>query len=295
LLYNTGKKGRRTGLGFTALADALAALGLPFDSKDALLFTEEMMRKKCEAEFDSSIDMSIERGKFEIFEADIENQSDFIKMLKAELPHVYNRMMKHGRRNISISTVAPTGSLSILAQTSSGIEPVYMLSYTRRKKINASDQTQRVDFTDAMGDKWQEFTVFHHKVKNWMDVTGNKNIIESPYAGSTAPEIDWEKRVSMQAVVQKYTTHSISSTINLPSDVSMDKVGNIYMQAWQQGLKGITVYRDGSRSGVLVQESSKKETSVITDSQAPERPKKLEAQIVRFMNENESGLLLWAC
>ncbi len=300
LLYNTGKRGRRTGLGFTALADAIAALGYRFDSDDALKQVEEIMRTKLQAEFDSSIDMAIERGKFADFDPEIEKQSEFVQMLEKEFPEIHQRMMQYGRRNISISTVAPTGSLSILAQTSSGIEPVFMLSYKRRKKVNPNDPNVKVDFVDDTGDAFEEFTVYHHKLKDWMKITGKKDIKESPYHGSTAPEIDWRKRVKMQALVQKYTTHSISSTINLPEDTSVDLVGKIYMEAWKQGLKGITVYRDGSRSGVLIsdkKDDKKKEgkshikTENIQVNVFPKkRPKKLEADIIRFFNKREEWL-----
>jgi ribonucleoside-diphosphate reductase alpha chain len=294
LLYDAGKKGRRTGLGFTALGDALAALGMKFDSSNGLAEIEKMMKTKCEAEFESSIDMSIERGSFEGFDEKIEKTSEFVQMMEKELPSVYKRMMKHGRRNISLSTVAPTGTLSMLAQTSSGIEPVFMLSYKRRRKINQNDPNARVDFTDHMGDKWQEFTVYHSKVKEWMEITGEKDIKKSPYNGSTAPEIDWIQRVQIQAAVQKYVTHSISSTINLPNDVSVEKVGDIYLEAWKKGLKGITVYRDGSRSGVLIsdkKEEKKKEVAAeIVETQAPKRPKSLEAEIVRFSNDYEKWI-----
>ena len=293
LLYEAGKKGRRTGLGFTALADTMAGLGFAFDSKEALIEVEKIMRTKCESEFNSSIDMAIERGKFEAFNPKIEDTSEFIQMLKKELPEVYKRMMKQGRRNISLSTVAPTGTLSMLAQSSSGIEPVFLLSYKRRKKINPLDKNVRVDFTDASGDSWQEFDVYHHKLKLWMEVTGEKDIAKSPYQGSTATEIDWMKRVELQSIVQKYTTHSISSTINLAKDVSVENVGEIYLQAWEQGLKGITVYRDGSRSGVLVSNDEKKKEKVvdgIVESIAPKRPEKIEAEIIRFMNHDEKWI-----
>ncbi|TSA50155.1 MAG: ribonucleoside-diphosphate reductase, adenosylcobalamin-dependent, partial [Sphingobacteriales bacterium] len=204
----------------------------------------------------------------------------------------YARMMEHGRRNISISTVAPTGSLSILAQCSSGLEPVFMLSYKRRRKINPDDKNGRVDFTDAMGDSWQEFEVYHPKLKMWMDVTHRSDISQSPYAGSSAAEIDWMKRIELQSIVQKYTTHSISSTINLPEDVAVEKVGDIYLEAWMKGLKGITIYRDGSRSGVLVSNEKKLEAAIeeIKESTAPKRPKKLDAEVLRFMNENEKWI-----
>jgi ribonucleoside-diphosphate reductase alpha chain len=289
-LYEAGKKGRRTGLGFTALADALAAMNIAFDSDNALSMVEMMMKEKCRAEFDSSIDMAIERGTFEGFDTAIEDQSEFVNMMKAELPDIYNRMMKYGRRNISISTVAPTGTLSLLSQTSSGIEPVFMLSYKRRRKVNAEDSKAKTSFVDQSGDAWQEFEVYHHGLKKWMTANNNTDYSKSPYAGSTANEIDWKKRIKMQAVVQKYTTHSISSTINLPENVSAETVGEIYMQAWSAGLKGITVYREGSRSGVLVKKEEKKAQPVLTESSAPKRPEILAAKVIRFMNADEKWI-----
>ncbi|MBI4930364.1 MAG: adenosylcobalamin-dependent ribonucleoside-diphosphate reductase [Bacteroidetes bacterium] len=293
LLYDAGKKGRRTGLGFTALGDTLAALGYNFDSAEAIVEVEKIMKSKCEAEFDSSIDMALERGKFEAFDEKYENTSEFIQTLKKELPHVYNRMMTFGRRNISLSTVAPTGTLSMLTQTSSGIEPVFMLTYKRRRKVNVHDKNSRVDFVDPSGDSWQEFIVYHPKLKMWMDATGETDITKSPYSGSTASEIDWKKRIGLQAVVQKYTTHSISSTINLSSNVSMEQVGEIYLEAWKKGLKGITVYRDGSRSGVLVANDEKKKnkkSDSIIETRPPKRPKALEADVIRFLNHNEKWI-----
>jgi ribonucleoside-diphosphate reductase alpha chain len=295
LLLKTGKEGRRTGLGFTALADMIAALGMPIDSDEAIAKVEEIMKEKCRAEFDSSIDMSLERGRFVGFDAKIEKTSEFVQMLEVELPEVYERMMKFGRRNISISTVAPTGTLSMLAQTSSGIEPVFMTHYKRRRKINEQDREAKVDFIDDLGDKWQEFTVYHHNLKTWMEITGETDITKSPYAGSTAPEIDWNKRVEMQAVVQKYVTHSISSTINLPNDVSLDEVSNIYMESWKQGTKGITVYRDGSRAGVLVSADDNGKNDVLENNEfketkAPSRTKRLDAKVVRFQNNKEKWI-----
>ena len=295
LLLKTGKEGRRTGLGFTALADMVAALGMAIDSDDAIAKVEEIMKEKCRAEFDSSIDMSLERGSFVGFDAKIEKTSEFVQMLEVELPEVYERMMKFGRRNISISTVAPTGTLSMLAQTSSGIEPVFMTHYKRRRKINEQDREAKVDFIDDLGDKWQEFTVYHHNLKTWMEITGETDITKSPYAGSTAPEIDWNKRVEMQAVVQKYVTHSISSTINLPNDVSLDEVSNIYMESWKQGTKGITVYRDGSRAGVLVSADDNGKNDVLENNEfketkAPSRTKRLDAKVVRFQNNKEKWI-----
>ena len=307
LLYNTGKIGRRTGLGFTALADCVAALGHSIDSTEALNAVDEIMRTKFAAEFDSSIDMAIQRGAFGNFDPEVEKTSEFVQMMEKEFPAIYKRMMENGRRNISISTVAPTGTLSMLAQTSSGIEPVFMLGYKRRRKINSAADDAKVTFVDDMGDSWEEFDVFHPKLNEWMKVTGETDVNLSPYAGSTAPEIDWIKRVELQALVQKYVTHSISSTINLPEDIEVDKVAEIYIESWKKGLKGITVYRDGSRSGVLVSSDKKKEKTEAekqeADEQAlsnfsksfgitsaPKRPKKLQADVIRFQNDYEKWM-----
>lgn len=292
LLQETGRKGRRTGLGFTALADAMAALGLKFDTSEAIAEVDKLMKTKISAEFDSSIDMAIERGQFEVFNRTVEDTSEFVQMMQEEFPEMYTRMMNYGRRNISISTVAPTGSLSMLAQVSSGIEPVFMTSYKRRRKINQDDKNAKVDFVDDLGDAFEEFVVYHKKVEEWMKITGETDVSKSPYAGATASEIDWEKRVEMQALVQKYTTHSISSTINLASDVSEDLVGDIYMDSWKKGLKGITVYRDGSRSGILIADDKKEadESDYEKEVAFIKRPKKIEAEIVRFHNESEKWL-----
>ena len=286
LLYETGKKGRRTGLGFTALGDALAALGLKFDTDEGKIALEQIMRAKCEAEFDSSVDMAVERGAFDGFDPKIENTSKFVQMMEEEFPGLHQRMMENGRRNISLSTVAPTGTLSMLAQTSSGVEPVFLLSYKRRRKVNSRDEKARVTFVDELGDAWEEFTVYHPKVKEWMRISGKEDPAESPYAGSTAPEIDWIQRVEIQSIVQKYTTHSISSTINLPSDVSEEKVGEIYLESWKRGLKGITVYRDGSRSGVLISDKEEKEQ----DQAHPKRPNTIDARVIRFKNEDRNWI-----
>jgi len=292
-LYEKGKNGRRTGLGFTALGDAVAALGLRYDSNKALEEVEKIMKQKCKAEFDSSIDMSIERGSFEGFDTKIEKQSHFVQMMKEEMPVVYKRMMKYGRRNISLSTVAPTGTLSLLAQTSSGIEPAFMLSYMRRRKINPNDIGAKVDFIDDLGDKWQEYEVFHNHFKTWKEISGKSEVEKSPYYKSTAEEIDWTRRIRMQSIIQKYVTHSISSTINLPEDVSVEKVGEIYMKSWEMGLKGVTVYRTGSRSGVLISKEEKqrlKEEKYFSEHNAPKRPKNLESQVIRFQNDGEKWI-----
>lgn len=289
LFYDSGKRGRRTGLGFTALADTIAALGIKFDSDKSLVEIERISKTKCRAEFDSSVDMAIERGPFADFNAVIENTSDFVMMMQAEFPELYQRMMLHGRRNISLSTVAPTGTLSLLSQTSSGIEPVFQLHYKRRKKINSSDPHARVDFIDQSGDAWQEFDVYHPKLKEWMNANNKTDINESPYFQATAAEIDWLKRIQIQAIVQKYTTHSISSTINLSNETNKTTVGEIYLEAWKQGLKGITVYRDGSRSGVLISADSKENKEQLV-SGAAKRPEKIEAVVVRFTNIHEKWI-----
>jgi ribonucleoside-diphosphate reductase alpha chain len=286
LLRDTGIKGRRTGLGFTGLADALAGINLKYDSDTAIEAVEGILRTKCRAEFDSSVDMAIERGAFAAFDPVVERTSEFTAMLAHELPEVHGRMMKHGRRNISLSTVAPTGTLSLLTRTSSGIEPVYMLGYTRRRKITHAEPNAVVSFTDDLGDQWEEFTVHHPRLLDWMQATRRTDPAESPYAGATANDIDWRRRVRLQSVVQKFTTHSISSTINLPSTATVEEVGGIYLEAWKQGLKGITVYRDGSRSGVLVATDVASTPGIDPNIHMP-RPERLEADVLRFNNDAE--------
>ena len=292
-LYNKGKSGRRTGLGFTALGDTLAAMNFNYDSDEGIQLIKKIMETKFIAEFDSSIDMSIQRGKFEDFNPVHENKSDFVLMMKNEYPELYDRMMKFGRRNISISTVAPTGSLSILTQTTSGIEPLFQIGYKRRKKININEPDPKIDFVDEMGDAWTEFNVLHYRVKQWLNLNDINDVdvayTSSPYVDSTASKIDWIKRIGIQSIVQKYVTHSISSTINLPEDVPIEKVGEIYIEAWKHGLKGITVYREGSRNGVLV--SQKEENmEVYEENNASKRGKRLKGEIHRFQNSLEKWI-----
>ncbi len=258
LLLEQGRAGRRTGLGFTALADSLAALGIRLSDAKAVSMTERIMKVKCEAEFDSSIDMAVERGKFSGFDPSCEHKSGFVLMLKEQFPGIYKRMMKYGRRNVSLSTVSPSGTVSILTRTSSGIEPVFMLRYIRRRKVQAGKDAAGELVTDASGDAWQEFEVQHPKFDLWKKISGLEDASASPYAGSTAHELHWKTRLKLQAIVQRYTTHSISSTLNLPEGTSVEMVGRIYMQAWKMGLKGVTVYLAGSRSGVLVDAVEKK-------------------------------------
>jgi ribonucleoside-diphosphate reductase alpha chain len=287
-VYKTAKASRRTGLGFTGLGDALAALGLAYDSELALNMIENIMDAKMTSELDCTIDMAITRGTFEGWNYNLE-LNDFYLMIGENFPSQAKRMMHYGRRNVSWSTVAPTGTVSLLAQTTSGIEPLFMSHYMRRKKVNPSDENVRVDFTDDTGDTWQEYAVLHPKFKDWLklndpDIPKDVYTTEflkdwfkvSPWFGSTAPEIDWVQRVQVQSTIQKYITHSISSTINLPSDVSLEAVSEIYLESWKKGVKGITVYRDGSRSGVLVSNDSKPKNS-FEYKDAVKRPKELEA------------------
>lgn len=295
----TALSSRRTGLGFTALGDTLAALGMKYDSDEALKFIERVMKTKVESELDCTIDLSVLRGSFVGWDIDKEyepqsyvGQNSFYDFIKCNFPEQWERMFKYGRRNVSWSTVAPTGTVSLMAQTTSGIEPLFMPFYMRRKKVNPNDKDVKVDFTDQNGDTWQEFPVLHQKFKDWILTNTNqvegkewtekdwdKTFLEdafkeSPWYGSTANDIDWVKRVEIQGIIQKYITHSISSTINLPENVSEEEVAEIYMESWEKGLKGITVYRDGSRSGVLVSNENKsKQTFEYRD--APKRPKSL--------------------
>jgi len=300
----TALSSRRTGLGLTGLGDMLAALNLKYDSNASLGFIETLMKLKMESELDCTTDMAITRGTFvgwdPHMEFDGENPTvgtnDFYQFIVDVFPEHANKMWKYGRRNVSWSTVAPTGSLSILAQVTSGLEPLFMPYYMRRKKVNPNDEDSRVDFTDQNGDTWQEFPVLHQKFKDWLSTWDISNYVglkqvdeltqkeletlfeQSPWYKATANDIDWIRRVEIQSVIQKYITHSISSTINLPSDVTEEEVANIYLESWRMGLKGITVYRDGSRSGVMVAADSKpKEGFEYVD--AIKRPRELNADV----------------
>ena len=322
-IRETAKASRRTGLGFTALGDALAALNYKYDSEEALLFIEQVSYLKMEAELDCTIDMAILRGTFDGWSKekeftnhpDIIGMNDFYDFVLINFHTQAKRMMEYGRRNVSWSTVAPTGTVSLLTQTTSGIEPIFsQYPYIRRKKINPNDKDVRVDFVDEVGDSWQEFVVIHPKLLEYLrfiNVDFNldpenkedqdelvKNISnfldnnKSPWTGSTANDIDWIKRVEIQGIVQKYTTHSISSTINLPSNVTEEEVSDIYLHSWKKMLKGITVYRDGSRSGVLIEANKEKENKLVTfnENHAPKRPKSLPCKVVRFNNNKEKWI-----
>ena len=300
-------KGRRTGLGITGEGDMLAALGIKYGTDKGNKFTTDLHMKLKHSAYDSSCIMAQERGSFPIWDKNREENNPFLLRIKGENPELYSRLIKYGRRNIALLTIAPTGSVSILTQTSSGIEPVFMVSYMRRRKINPDDKDSRVDFTDEVGDCWQEYPVFHHKFEVYLEANGydvnevknmkqdqiNAIVEKSPYFGATSNDVDWVKKVEMQGMVQKHIDHSISVTVNLPNDISEEMVAKVYETGWKSGCKGMTVYRDGSRSGVLVSTSEKKaeeKEKLFQDHNAPKRPKKMDAEIVRFQNNHEKWI-----
>jgi ribonucleoside-diphosphate reductase alpha chain len=270
-------KGRRTGLGVTGLADTLAAIGVAYGSQKSILKVSQIFETFKHAAFDCSCEMAKELGAFPIWKWSLEKDSEFLKQIEKENPELYAKMAKYGRRNIGLLTLAPAGSVSIETQTSSGGEPVFASSHTRRKKVNPNDSHTKVDFIDEKGDSWQHFKVFHAPLALWMKVTGETDISKSPYHGSFSADIDWESRVELQAAIQKHIDHAISSTVNLPESATEDDVARIYTKAWKSGCKGITVYRDGSRSGVLIKNDKKE--FVITKTHAPKRPEKVKGEI----------------
>lgn len=296
--------GRRTGLGVTGEGDMLAALGLTYGTDKGNYFSEKIHKMLKLSAYRSSVMMAKERGTFPIYDTNKERLNPFILRIKDEDPELYELMLKHGRRNISLLTVAPTGTASLLTQTTSGIEPVFLPVYKRRRKINPNDNDIRVDFVDETGISWMEYPVFHHKFETWLKSEGyDVNIVKtmtmeqvneivkmSPYYKATSNDVDWVKKVEMQGLIQKHVDHSISVTVNLPNDVSEEIVGAVYETGWSVGCKGITVYRDGSRSGVLISDEDKKRNEkdkLFKDHNAPKRPKRLKADIVRFQNNHE--------
>lgn len=283
--------GRRTGLGVTGLGDALAMLGLTYGSEESVEKTEEIYKSLCISSYKSSCQLAKERGSFPVYDFEKEKNNKFINRVFEECPELREMHKEHGRRNIAITTTAPCGSVSMLTQTTSGIEPAFMLSYTRRKKVNPDDPTATVDFEDKLGDQWQNFTVYHHGFKQWMDQTGLNKESESPYHLATANEINWESAVDVQAAAQRWVCHAISKTINLPNDVSVEDVKKVYWRGWKQGLKGVTVYRDGCRSGVLVSTEDSENTSFETIS-APKRPETLDCEIHRAQVKGEAWTIL---
>ena len=297
-------QGRRTGVGITAEGDMLAALNLRYGSKEANEFSVEVHKALALSAYRSSVEMAKERGAFEVYNADREKNNPFILRLKKADENLYQDMVKYGRRNIALLTIAPTGSTSLMSQTTSGIEPVFMPVYKRRRKVNPNDKDVRVDFIDEVGDSWEEYIVFHHHFKTWMEVDGydtSKNyaneeiqdlIEKSPYYKATSNDIDWLSKVEMQGAIQKWVDHSISVTINIPNEATEELVNQLYIKAWEVGCKGVTVYRDGSRSGVLVAADAKKEEKEAPVLQAfpTKRPQILEAEVVRFQNNKEKWI-----
>ncbi|MBN1197734.1 MAG: adenosylcobalamin-dependent ribonucleoside-diphosphate reductase [Bacteroidales bacterium] len=297
-------QGRRTGFGITAEGDMLAALGTRYGSDEAIDFSVEVHKILTIETYRSSVIMARERGPFPLYDAEREKHNPFLGRIREAAPDVYEDMVNFGRRNIAMLTIAPTGSVSILTQTTSGLEPVFAVSYKRRRKVNPNDKNVVVTFTDEVGDTWEEYNVFHHNFVTWLETAGYKvedvthmddehlqQIIQkSPFHRATANDIDWLAKVKMQGAVQKWVDHSISVTVNVPADTPQELIGTIYETAWKSGCKGMTVYRDGSRSGVLVNNEPKKEkedVSEFRETRAPHRPEKLEAEIVRFQNDKE--------
>ena len=301
-------KGRRTGVGVTAEGDMLAALGLRYGTEEATEFSEKVHSVIAVEAYRSSVQMAKERGAFEVYNAKREENNPFVARIKAQDEALYQEMMKYGRRNIACLTIAPTGTTSIMTQTTSGIEPAFMPVYKRRRKVNPNDVNVRVDFIDPEGDAFEEYIVFHHKFAEWMRVNGidtEKNytqeeldeiIARSPYYKATSNDIDWLQKVKMQGRVQKWVDHSISVTINLPATATEELVSQLYLEAWKSGCKGCTIYRDGSRSGVLVSVSKKDDEKkddkrcVCFSMSEYERPKELNCDIVRFQNKKEKWI-----
>ncbi len=297
-------RGRRTGLGTTAEGDMHAALGLRYGTPEATAFSEEVHRAVALAAYRESVEMARQRGAFEVYDTEREAANPFIARLSAADPQLYADMCRFGRRNIACLTIAPTGTTSLMTRTSSGIEPVFMPVYKRRRKINAAEVNARVDYTDDSGDQFEEYIVYHPKFLDWMKVAGidtekhytheelDDIVARSPYAGATANDIDWHEKVAMQGRVQKWVDHSISVTINLPADVSVAEVEALYREAWHAGCKGCTVYRDGSRSGVLISVEKKKDEQPCNCHQPlmTKRPIELEADVVRFQNNKEKWI-----
>ena len=296
-------KGRRTGVGTTAEGDMLAALGYRYGTPEATDFSESVHKALAIAAYGSSVDMAAERGPFEIFDAEREKNNPFIGRLREASPELYEKMLAHGRRNIACLTIAPTGTTSLMTRTTSGIEPVFMPVYKRRRKVNANDVDVRVDYVDDSGDAFEEFVVYHPKFIDWMRIHGieirsdytqdqlNELVAQSPYAGATSNDIDWLEKVKMQGRIQRWVDHSISVTINLPATVSEELVNRLYLEAWHAGCKGCTVYRDGSRSGVLV--AMEKKAAAKVEPEIPhvgKRPIELEADVVRFQNNKEKWI-----
>nr|WP_222622075.1 MULTISPECIES: adenosylcobalamin-dependent ribonucleoside-diphosphate reductase [Parabacteroides] len=300
-------QGRRTGVGITAEGDMIAALGLRYGTDEATECAEEIQKTLALEAYRSSVMMAKERGAFEIYDSKREDKNPFINRLREADPGLYEDMLKYGRRNIACLTIAPTGTTSLMTQTTSGIEPVFLPVYRRRRKVNPNDAETRVDFVDETGDAFEEYVVFHHKFVTWMQANGysvikkytqeeiDELVAKSPYYKATSNDVDWLQKVRMQGRIQKWVDHSISVTINLPSDASEELVDSLYVEAWKCGCKGCTVYRDGSRSGVLLSTEKKKEKKDDCNCMQPPvivstRPRELEADVVKFQNNREKWI-----
>ena len=295
------EEGRRTGVGITAEGDMLAALGLTYGTDNATDFSIEIHKTVALEAYRSSVNMARERGAFTIYDSQREKNNPFINRLKNEDEKLYRDMVRYGRRNIALLTIAPTGTTSLMTQTTSGIEPVFMPFYKRRRKVNPNDKEVTITFVDDVGDSWEEYLVFHHKFLIWLEVNGynveevkkydeeavNKIVEKSPYFKATSNDVDWLSKVRMQGAIQKWVDHSISVTINLPADAKEELVGKLYIAAWESGCKGVTVYRDGSRSGVLISNKKEKKEQI---QHSVKRPEVLEADVVRFMNNDEKWI-----
>jgi len=300
------EQGRRTGVGITAEGDMLAALGLTYGSDIAIDFSTEVHQKLAVEAYRSSVTMAKERGAFPMFDYYREKDNPFITRLREADPEMVEDMAQHGRRNLALLTIAPTGTTSLMTQTTSGIEPVFLPVYRRRRKVNPNDPDTKVTFTDEVGDSWEEYNVFDHKFMDWLTIKGydqeavkgyneeqlNELVARSPYYQSTSNDIDWVAKVRMQGAIQKWVDHSISVTVNLPREISEGTVAEVYKTAWEHGCKGITVYRDGSREGVLLTNKDKKGEAAaqLTMNDAPKRPKILNAELLRFKNEDQDWI-----
>jgi ribonucleoside-diphosphate reductase alpha chain len=300
--------GRRTGVGITAEGDMIAAMGLRYGTQEATDFSVNVHKTLALSAYRSSVTMAKERGAFEIYDSKREAKNPFILRIKENDPQLWEDMQKYGRRNIACLTIAPTGTTSLMTQTTSGIEPVFMPVYMRRRKVNPNDTNVHVDFVDEVGDSFEEYIVYHKKFLEWMKVNGidtekrytkaeiDELVAQSPYYKATANDVDWLMKVKMQGAIQKWVDHSISVTVNLPNDVDEALVNRLYVEAWRSGCKGCTIYRDGSRSGVMIQVDEKKkkteeEPKVELPCKHPEvtevRPQTLECDVVRFQNNKE--------
>lgn len=300
------EQGRRTGVGITAEGDMIAALGLRYGTQEATDFATMVQRELAIAAYASSVQMAEERGAFSVYDASREANNPFILRIKEAAPELYEKMKKTGRRNIACLTIAPTGTTSLMTQTTSGIEPVFLPVYKRRRKVNPNDPEVRVDFTDESGDAFEEYLVYHHRFMTWMEVNGYDTkkhysqeeiddlVRQSPYYKATANDVDWLMKVKMQGAIQKWVDHSISVTVNLPSTVDEELVNRLYVEAWKCGCKGCTIYRDGSRAGVMIsvkKKEKKDDKGSLPLCRQPEvterRPEVLECDVVRFQNNKE--------